>query len=651
MNARRSNRDLTAEWTAFTESGGRGFQRIISLLVVLLAAFVASEILATIHDYFTEWYFTDAYWIQDSAEEIARTGINRIRFLPNSSYGIDILLWTHHLPSYLYALAVALLDARIYDLTVIRAFELLLTLIVVAVVFARFLPVRHSLALTALVFLEPHFRRNFVDEDFQRWTLVFGLLSFLCLIPAEGLRTARRQRSLDYLCGFLGVLAPLCFVSLGVPVFAGLTGVFLAEVFTSREAAGSRATRLCAFALGGATPLIGLASYLLVAPGIEDLRLLWVCIMQYAPQVTTGASAHRGWLAVGYFFASLLVARWGVTLLPVGIAATGLSLLGFRQLPPIERFLTRTTAILTGTWIGLAAIVPTHFYASRMMWLLPFHLLQIVIVVRLRKTRPVAFHCFVATSAILLLVQGAYQALGHPGGVYTAAFAIPGMLALLLSAAAVYALRSRVELQRRFADWLDRFAAWGVAGLLALLIAQTVVFYADLWRRVTPALLRGEYREPIVRTLAREILAVAEKELKPGDWVLSNASVREFFPEGVERQEMFVFRRTKGDAGIGGARLVPADKAFLLVPEAPAPYPTELHHYGDQLALGRSFYYAGFVYELGRRVKLIPGFELLIGRPVPAGDAEDVIYPRSYIPEAEINAYLRWRQQVGLPVR
>src|SRR5262245_903385 len=213
MNARRSsNRNLTAGWSATTDSEGKGLQRISWLLVALLAAFVASEILATIHDYFTEWYFSDSYWMQEAAEEISRTGINRLRFLPNSSYGIDILLWTHHLPAYLYALAVALLDARIYDLTVIRSFELLLALIVVVFVFTRFLPVRHSLALAAVVWLEPNFRRNFVEEDFQRWTLVFGLLSFLCLIPAEGLRKAWRQRGLDYLCGFLGVLAPLCFV-------------------------------------------------------------------------------------------------------------------------------------------------------------------------------------------------------------------------------------------------------------------------------------------------------------------------------------------------------------------------------------------------------------------------------------------------------
>jgi hypothetical protein len=422
-------------------------------------------------------------------------------------------------------------------------------------------------------------------------------------------------------------------------------------VFVSREAAGSRAARLAAFALGGATPLLVLASYLLVAPGIEDLRHLWMCMTQYAPQVTVGVSSHRGWLDVGYFFATLLTSRWGVTLLPVGIAATGLNLLGFRRLGSVERFLTRTTGIFVGTWIALAAIVPSHFYAARMIWFLPFLLLQIVIAVRSRKTHPVDFHCFVATSAVLLLVQGGYHALGRPGGDYTASFAIPGALALLLSAGAIYALRSRVDLHRRFANGVGRLGLWGLAGLLALVLAQTMVVYADLWWRAAPALMRGDYREPIVRTLAREIRRVAAQELKPGDWVLSNASVREFFPDGVERQEMVVFRRTVGDAGIGGARLVPAARAFLVVPAGPAPYPTELHHFGSELALGRSFYYAGFVYELRRRVELVPGFGLLIGTPVAASDAKDVIRPSSSIPETEIDAYLRWREQAGLPVR
>jgi hypothetical protein len=633
-----------------SDSRGEGPPWVTSFLVVLLAGFVASELLATIYDYFTEWYYSDSYWIQEAAQEIAQTGINRIRFLPNSSYGIDILLWTHHLPSYLYALPVALLDTRIYDLTLIRGLELLLTLITVVVVLARFLRFRYALALAAVVFLEPQFQRTFVEETFLRWSLIFGLLSFLCLIPAEQPRSAWLQRGLDYLCGFAGVLAPLCFVSLGIPTFAALAIAFLTEIFVSPGAAAIRAARLFAFALGVATPLVALASYLLVAPGIEDLRHLWVCMTQYAPQVTVGASSHRGLLDTGYFLATLVVSRWGVTLLPVGIAATGLNLLGFRRLEPVERFLTRTTAIFTGTWIALALIVPSHFYASRMIWLLPFLLLQIVIAARPRN-RSVYFFYFAAASAILLVVQAAYHALGRPGGVYTPSFAIPGLLGLLLSAAAIYALRSRADLQRRFADRVGRWGHWGLAGLLALVLGQAVFSYGDLWWRAVPPLLRGEHREPIVRTLAREIHRIAAQELKPGDWVLSNASVREFFPDGVERQEMFVFRRTVGDAGIGGARRAPADRAFLLVPDGPPPYPTDLVHYGDELSLGRSFYYGGFVYALGRRVELVPGFALLIGTPVAPEVSNDVIYPNGFIPRAEVDAYLGWREKAGLPVR
>jgi hypothetical protein len=627
-------------------------QRLVWALVALFVAFVLSSLLKGVYDYFTEWYFSDRYWVLETAQQVAEVGINRVRFLPNSSYGIDILLWTHFLPSYLYALGVALLDIRIYDLTLIRVGELLVTLGAVIAVFARYLPLRWALALTAVTFLEPIFHLTFIHGEFMRWTLVFGLVSFLCLGPPGERRGAWAQRGLDFLAGASAVLAPLCFVSLGLPILLGLSIAFLVEVFAARGA-GGRVARIAAFGLGAALPLLGVAVHLLAVVGIEELKDLWACMTQYAPQVSTVAGQRKGLLRVGYFLASLLVAPWGVTLLPVGIAATALNLLHLRQLGSSERFLTRTAAIFTGTWIACALIVPAHFTSARMMWLLPFHLLQILIALRSRQTHPVDFLYFAAASALALIVGGAYHALGRPGGIYSFYYAIPVALALLLAGAAVGALRTREHLRRCFAHWIDRHGLLGLAGLLVLVLGQMVFAYGKLWWEAFPPLVRGEYREPIVRTLAREIRKVAERELAPGDWVLSNASVREFFPEGVQRQEMFLFRRTKGDAGIGGARWSPADKAFLLFPDAPPPYPTELEHYGTELGPGRSFYYGGFVYALGPRIEIVPGFVLLVGTPIAADEAKDVVYPhpRNLIPKEETEAYLRWREAAGVPVR
>jgi hypothetical protein len=336
----------------------------------------------------------------------------------------------------------------------------------------------------------------------------------------------------------------------------------------------------------------------------------------------------------------------------VGIAATGLNLAHYRRLGPHERFLTRSTAILTGTWLVCALIAPTHIYASRMMWLLPFHLLAIVLAFRSRSEHPVDFLCFAVASALLLITQGAYHALGQPGGVYSPAFAAPGALALLLAVPAIVALRQRPDLQQRVGGWIDRHAALALAALLVVVLAKMLLVYGKLWAEALPPLVRGEYREPIVATLAREIREIAARDLAPGDWVLSNASVREFFPDGVQRQEMFNFRRTREDAGIGGAREVPARKAFLLYPDVPPPYPTELSGYGTGIGPGRSFYYGGFVYRLGPRIDVAPGFVLLIGTPVADEEAtQDLAYPADAIPRNEIIDYLRWRKEVGLPVR
>jgi hypothetical protein len=88
-----------------------------------------------------------------------------------------------------------------------------------------------------------------------------------------------------------------------------------------------------------------------------------------------------------------------------------------------------------------------------------------------------------------------------------------------------------------------------------------------------------------------------------------------------------------------------------VLPDAPPPYPTELIHYRAELGPGRSFYYGGFFYRLGPRIEIVPGFVLLVGTPVAADEAGEVVYPQDPIPRAEIESYLRWRERVGLPVR
>src|SRR5262245_22416829 len=220
------------------------------LLLFLFAFFVTSEILVTAYDYRTDWYHPDRYWFLDAAHEVVSTGVPRLPSLPNSSYGMDLIAWTHHFPMYLYAAGVRLFDLTLWDLVWIHALELALIVWLIAALFRRFLPGSWSIALVALVFLEPAFHLNFVGWKFGHWALIFALLSFLCVIPSARSRRPGVDLGLHYLGGVCAAMAPLSFVSVGVPAFVALAGIRLVETWKARRSAADALARLFLFALG-----------------------------------------------------------------------------------------------------------------------------------------------------------------------------------------------------------------------------------------------------------------------------------------------------------------------------------------------------------------------------------------------------------------
>jgi hypothetical protein len=267
--------------------------------------------------------------------------------------------------------------------------------------------------------------------------------------------------------------------------------------------------------------------------------------------------------------------------------------------------------------------------------------------VRIGPAHSLRFCIFVCFVAAVLAVQAANVLLGlHlPATLFSL---VPATALLLAATAAISVWRSEA-----LRDRLDRgiHSHGRLLLVLGVLLAssQQLARYADHWVRHLPVALRRQEAEPIAKRLIPEVRKIADRELRVGDWVLTNAPIREFFPSGVRRQEIFLSGKTTGDPGLGGARKEPAAKALLVVAEASDPPPGDLRRYGE-LSAGQTIYYQGHFYRLKEQVPMIPGFHLLIGDPVAIRNEEDVIYPERFAPKEQVDAYLEWRERNGIPV-
>lgn len=616
--------------------------------LALLALFALAQVTNYLEYHANRWYHFEEYQFFEAAREVAATGVPRLTTFPNSTAGLDVFLWSHDFTPYLYALLVRAFDVEIQQMQVVWFAELLALLAVTLLALRRQLPAAAVAPALAMVLFEPAFNPCYLTLKINRWPMIFGLLAFLCFLPAV---SAPRRAARLALCGALGLLcglAALSFVVIGGAVAAGFALALLAELRVRREGARAGLLALGAFAAGALLPMAIFAAYLLSHLDTASLGQVYTTVTRYAGEVVREPGSLRDLSWVAYFYASLVVSPYSVSLVPIGIAALVANTLARDALGAEERRLVRVTASLTLAWLALATAVPTHFRSLRMTWMMPFYVVQIAVALRHRRESGRVFPGLVGFAACVLGAQLLYHGLGKPGG--AAGMGAAAAAGLLAGGAAVVALRATSPLARAAREACVRRAAPITAAAAAILVLPTVtgLYSHPLIRgyanevRENLASLPGAAPEPLVRRLAPAVREVARAELAPGDTVLTNAPMREFFGEDVERWEIFFYRGL-----FGGASREPADKLFLFAEPRPSMLAQPYEGVGD----GSRIDYRGFVYRIDRHVDLEGGVELFVGSPAASDDGAQPILPADHVPRHQVERYLDWRAARGLPVR
>ena len=581
----------------------------------------------------------DEYQYFEAANELIFSGISRLSYLPNSSVSFDIVDWGHLFTAYLYAVAIKLFDIQFYDLAVIHYIEFVFLILVLFKLFCRFMSRSHAFMFTCLLIYEPMFNRFYVDGTWYRWSFIFAILSILCFLNVIDNKGRMKVLTFSYLAGFFACMAPFSFASQGVPIFIGLALAFLSENIIFRQNSKMKLRITFLFILGILTPMILFGVNILSKLDKESIYNAYYTIAFYGDTTANKLNTHLLYKA-GYFIATLIVSPYAIfNFLPVGIAAMVINVCQLKHLRDAERNLLRVTIVFTGVWIILAMFMSTHMYSGRMIWIMPFYFLQIIITVRLKSASPSSYYSLIAISMILAFVQGLYYLLDKPGGNYGIGCA--AVVTLMIALVTILVLRVCLKYSKLLVANLNRIDHVMLYSIVVILLIPVFLnVNKQLFHNIN-YYLSEDQKKPVLQRLSKEVRKISEQELKPGDRVLTNAPMREFFQKGVKRQCIFFYRGL-----FSGATEEPADKVFLIGTSPD----TNISDYRD-VKVGKNIYYRGFDYHIEKRVELLSDYYLLIGGPFDVSSKEKVIYPTEYVSKKEVDHYLNWRDSEGLSVR
>ncbi len=606
------------------ESVWRLGKHLFFLLLVLVAA---SEAIRSHWLGVTRFHGFDSQLLLEAAEQMAATSVPRIGYWPNSSAGLDIVYWSHHLMAYVYAAAIHLFAVGRQGLEWVFFSELVLAVGVSFLVLRRALPRQTFWLAAALLLLEPGFHFIVVEKQYMRWPILLGLAAVLCLFALRTPRDERVARVLAAASGAFAVLSPLFFVSQGLPIALAIGVAFLLETWLASAPTAAKAARIAAFAGGAAVPLLAVGTYIFSQLDADQIGVLIRTAAGYGGEVAQGRSVGHKVLSLGFFFSTTFVSPYGLSLLPLGIGATVINLARRKELSADERFVVRLTTVCLASWLVLAVIIPTHFYAARMVWLMPLLILQAWYVVRDLGLLPGGGAPFVAMATGILMSQALYRA----------AFA-GGQNPYLIGAAAAVGIGigfvgavAAVCMTWRRGEWSVGLTErrWHVAAVAALVLCLPTAF--GYLRSGNERLL-----QLAVDTRADEVVAAARTllagQFSPGDWVVSNVPVRKLFPPDVQIQSVQTYRGL-----VNGAREEPGRRIVLIEQGAQS-----------QALVSQTVHYRGYVYQLGPLQALPNRYWLRIGDPVAITPAKADIDLDTISADA-VRHYLDARRASGLP--
>ena len=591
---------------------------------------VISDVLTLLSRYVSAAIDGDTRIMYEAGSTVTTVGVPRLEAFVNSPQGSDILFWTHQLSSYVYGLFISWLELDIYSFNLLVVAQYLL--VVAATIGAMWyltawlkLSRWWTLLLIPGVMYAPLFNILFLAQKmYLAPSYLLGLAGLILLLHYYDTKQAFWPAVLS---GLVAAMALHSFVSIGLPIMAGVLISWVGVLWWQRRAGLPVVHLIGALLVGWLLPQLLLAGYALITVPIASLRALWIAGFSYVDLIVAGGAQQPYVLELGYALASMIVPPQGFSLLPIGLALLVAAWLIRAELDQRVRYFVGVVGLATLSGLALMVLIPSHVTSQSLVWLLPMQLMLLPVIITNGKKQ---LAWLAGITVAVVAGQSVYRWWLDSYGVImiAVAAALSLLIGLLLTSFIIkYGWLNKLMLA---AGTLAIVLVFGIslqAHLLGLRSNATNLIHYYLSGREWPAQHFSEVAAELIR-----------QRVRPGQQVLTNEPISDFFPAGTNLQALYHYRGL-----MGGARRRPADVAIVFGQQGAI-------RNGDyqNLAVGVQFYFRGFVYEINERLELPAQRMLFIAEPVET-PGTTVEYPRRYVPAAEVEQYLDWREQLGLP--
>jgi len=586
--------------------------------------------------YLSMFFSLDNYFLYDASKELLLTGIGRVPFLPHSSQGWDLFLWSYYVPMYAYALLLQLLDFQFHQSAFLHFAQYLVLLAALCVFFRRHLAWPGLILALSLVLLEPLYF-SIAAAHFHLWPMTFALIAIAAFESHFAVTDRQPRLRKHLLAAVAGLMASASFFSfpaIGLPILAGLSVAFLLESLDGKTSWRTALMWMVPYCAGALIPLGLFVFDVFVSLDGADLGQL-IATLAYHYGSGAESSILGAVTRSGYFVAGVLVSPRAPSLLLGGLLLTGLSIYLRRELSQSDQRFIRLATILSVVWVVFGILLPHHVNAPRMVALLPVYVVVFAVVVRYRRKIKPLFGFIMLVTAVDFGAQILYHELDRPFHPY----GIGLMAAVVVGIAVVGALWLRFAGNR----WLSHAPRIHVPFAVAALIMGACVVAPSLAKSVrsleaTRGLLsEGIIPEPVMPEMNARLREVTQNLVKAGDRVLSNVAMREYLEPGIKRHQIRFYRGL-----FNGVTEQPAD-VIVLVGNSPS---GQFYPNYQGVRVGEKLYYRGHLYALLERVKLGNDYYALVGRAVAGTEqnSNGIIYPKDYVPQKAIDKYLKWRK-------
>jgi len=565
----------------------------------------------------------DRYQVFEATTSLLNQGFPSLSYLPNSSAGLDILYWSHLLLPFIYSIPVKLFTLSYPQLELFRFIEIPLLTFLLFKCLRRFLPFKLALIFTAIAAFDSAFLFISTKNILHRWSLIFAYLSFLATTYE-----AKNNSKIKYpLAGAFSALSALAFFSIGLPIFIANTAYYCIT-YCPKSSADKKQnwSTLINYLTGSALVGALCLTYLLGSLGWNNLLHLLNSISSYGVSLNSSGISAKIFDCLNFLLA-LTFGHTGPSILPVGLLSLLFNWQNFKNYNSDEKFITKYCTITAVTWIGLALLAATHFYAARMSWILPFSLLSISIAIQHRHLNYQFFNALVLNGLFIGIIQLLNSSPTH---LLKDAFWAQ-IICLMILCFSV--LRAIFVYRKSTAKPIGSNSPRITECIVLIVLINCAISFKE---RLT---IVQQYKNLISTTsqqttdfqrFSKSVKSLLAQKLHPNDLLLTNFPASEFVSSEVRRQIIFFYRGL-----FSGATKEPA-ALLALFHSADA----ETINGYSALDLDSVVYYRGHCYKVNETYPLPSNLKVFLGQPTDCAPAAEVKYSKFEVAKEQLTKYL-----------